>query len=107
MSSVYNVPSIPQSQRVGEIDVDDESVRSPEGAEDGELGDAEEYDPSVDINEKFPNVKAHTLELNMEGYYTRQWEGREAFREFYQNWFVLPKSSVCSHTNIMLGWTAF
>ena len=87
-----------ESTSPSENEEGDDSDESNDSGDDGEDGEGDHvaraekpYNPDSDANSKFPFPRSKRIKLNIEAFYTRLWGGREAFREFYQNWSVLIK----------------
>jgi hypothetical protein len=113
-SIIYNEESISFSQFVEEENDEDGSTHedSDDEEDDGEDGEGDyvgradkPYNPESDANSKFSFPKSKRIKLNIEAFYTRLWGGREAYREFYQNWSVLTLTIYFDLAKTTLGWT--
>jgi hypothetical protein len=56
--------------------------------------DSDWVEPSNDLNEDRNVLKKSRQALGLSRDYVPDWDSRDAFREFYQNWSVLSEHSI-------------
>lgn len=73
--------------------------------------DSDSVELSYDLSEDRNVLKKSRQALGLSRDYVPEWDSRDAFREFYQNWSVLSEhptfssSLICSFY-LILGWMA-